>query len=192
VKIFGISENFIEVYDNTLTEKECEIIISHVENCNSFREGGINRQGQFVVDHSFKQCREVPDLKFSNGDVISNIIRKALFECIDKYKAKFRGLDYTATWTYNDAYNCQKYETEDDGFKMWHSEHGPGVSSHRMLAWMFYLNNAKSGTEFMYHPTVNAKRGRCVIWPSGFSHCHRGVPNKGLKYIVTGWVSFDK
>ena len=43
----------------------------------------------------------------------------------------------------------------------------------------------------MNYPTVNAKMGRCVIWPAAWTHVHRGVtPNKGLKYIVTGWVTY--
>ena len=61
----------------------------------------------------------------------------------------------------------------------------------RVLAWMFYLNDAKCGTEFMNYPTVSAKMGRLVIWPAGWTHLHKGVtPNRGLKYITTGWCSF--
>ena len=92
----------------------------------------------------------------------------------------------------DDVYNFQKYDGEDDGYKEWHCEHGADdYSSRRILAWMFYLNNAKSGTEFKRYPTVQGKRGRCVIWPSAWTHIHRGVANKGLKYIATGWVSYD-
>ena len=77
-----------------------------------------------------------------------------------------------------------------EGYHNWHEEHA-GSNPYRVLAWMFYLNNAKSGTEFFNYPTVSAKMGRCVIWPAGWTHVHRGVtPNKGLKYIVTGWVSY--
>ena len=85
----------------------------------------------------------------------------------------------------------------DSGYKAWHCEHAYAKeydslaeAPRRILAWMFYLNNAKSGTEFMQYPTVRARMGRCVIWPAGWTHVHRGViPNKGLKYIITGWVS---
>ena len=56
---------------------------------------------------------------------------------------------------------------------------------------MFYLNDAKSGTEFMYYPNVKARKGRCVIWPSGWEYTHRGLPNKGIKYIVSGWMAYN-
>ena len=44
----------------------------------------------------------------------------------------------------------------------------------------------------LYDPTVDARMGRCVIWPAAFTHLHRSeLPNKGLKYIVTGWISLN-
>ena len=114
---------------------------------------------------------------------------------MDRYYKKYIVLSTSIGSTFNiyDNYNIQRYEGEEDGYKAWHCEHGRGDdSSKRILAWMFYLNDAKSGTEFKYYSTINAKRGRCVIWPAGFTHTHRGViPNKGLKYIATGWVSLD-
>ena len=108
------------------------------------------------------------------------------------YKKKYSSLEYLSPWRVFPDYNFQKYQTEDDGAKTWHTEHGGGLCSTRILAWMIYLNNAKSGTEFMHFPTMQAKAGRCIIWPAGWTHLHKGVPNKGLKYIVTGWVSYDE
>ena len=57
------------------------------------------------------------------------------------------------------------------------------------LAWMVYLNDAASGTEFPYQEMiVEPKEGRTVIWPAGWTHPHKGVtPNEGIKYIATGW-----
>ena len=38
---------------------------------------------------------------------------------------------------------------------------------------------------------VKPEIGRTVIWPAGWTHPHKGVtPNKGLKYIATGWFYF--
>ena len=114
--------------------------------------------------------------------------------CLDSYKSRYLSLKYSFWWRYYDGYSFQKYDGEEDGYKLWHTEHGPGKeASQRIIAWMFYLNNAKSGTEFMHYPTINAKIGRCVIWPSSWTHVHKGViPNKGLKYIITGWAAFKK
>ena len=57
---------------------------------------------------------------------------------------------------------------------------------------MIYLNYAKSGTEFPYYnKTIRAKKGRLVLWPSQWTHIHKGVtPNVGVKYIATGWYGY--
>ena len=85
------------------------------------------------------------------------------------------------------VYNLQKYE-QGEGFFSLHNEQS-GSYPYRLLAWMVYLNDAKSGTEFPYQEmTVTPKEGRTVIWPAGWTHPHKGVtPNEGIKYIATGW-----
>ena len=181
------SSSFIEIYDNSFNKKECELIISQFEKSEQVR--GQTADG---YQPEVKNCYELPGNNFKNGSIISNIVRPVLDSYLDKYGEKYGQIrDYIRPWSVDNDYSVQKYETEDDGYKKWHCESGGGWTSKRMLAWMFYLNNAKCGTEFMNFPTIRAKMGRCVIWPSGWTHHHRGVlPNKGLKYIVTGWCSF--
>ncbi len=190
MNLFGKS-NFIRIYDNALTKKECDILISTFEKSEKI-PGTLYRDDEIVEDHSYKKCIEMPDLKFSNGLSIDNIIKHSLIKCGEKYVNTYKGSFFNLSpWELDDIYSFQKYETEDDGFKKWHTEHGPSpIPAKRILAWMFYLNNAKSGTDFLNFPNVRAKMGRCVIWPAGWEHLHRGAPNKGLKYIVTGWISY--
>ena len=93
-------------------------------------------------------------------------------------------------WGVEDEFTLKKFEGEDEGFKVWHMEHGKAVP-YRILVWMFYLNDAQSGTEFFYYPKIESTKGRLVIWPAGWTHYHKGVtPNKGLKYLISGWYSF--
>ena len=41
--------------------------------------------------------------------------------------------------------------------------------------------------------TIHPKRGRIVMWPAGWTHIHSGVtPNKGDKYIISGWYSYNE
>ena len=38
---------------------------------------------------------------------------------------------------------------------------------------------------------VKAVQGSCLIFPSFWTHPHKGItPNKGDKYIISGWVDF--
>jgi len=192
-KILSLVSNsdFFGIYDNALTKKECQILINQFEK-SSKKEGKSFKDGDLSVNPSQKKCIEVDDSSFSNKSVISRIINERLRECMDKYKKEYPSIDkFIARWVIDNGYNFQKYETEEDGFKVWHTEAGGAPVSNRVLAWMFYLNDAKCGTEFINYPTVKAKMGRCVIWPAAWTHTHRGViPNKGLKYIVTGWASY--
>ena len=114
---------------------------------------------------------------------------RSLKKCTAKYVEEYQSLKGIASWGLWDEYTFQKFQYYGDGYKQWHTEHSTGEQSNRILAWMFYLNDA-SGTEFMHFPTVDAIMGRCIIWPSAFTHMHRSAPNKGLKYIMSGWFSF--
>tara|TARA_B100000427_G_C15398837_1_gene546706 strand:- start:297 stop:896 length:600 start_codon:yes stop_codon:yes gene_type:complete len=181
------SEDFFGVYDNALTKKECEILINQFEK--SETSPGHSMVGYYPEE---KKCMEL-GCYFDDKSVISNLVNIKLSECMFKYTKKYLLLnDHLREWEVDNGYNFQRYDDETDGYKMWHCEHGPfDTSSRRIIAWMFYLNNAKSGTEFMHFSNVRAKMGRCVIWPSFWTHLHKGVtPNKGLKYIITGWASF--
>ena len=95
------------------------------------------------------------------------------------------------SWRVENGYCFQKYETESDGYKSWHCESSNLNTASRLLVWSFYLNNAKSGTQFRHFRTTRAKMGRGVIFPAAWTHFHKSEPNKGLKYLVTGWVRYE-
>ena len=183
------NSDYIEIYDNVLTKKECEILINQFEKSNPF--DGYTSKG---YSPEIKECKQIEG-SFEDNSVTSNIVKPHLISCIGKYGEKYTGLFEIDPWKYDDLYCTKKFESSDDGFKIWHCEQGPlylenGKYSNRILVWMFYLNDAKSGTKFIHYPTVRAKMGRCIIWPAGWSHIHKSAPNKGLKYIISGWISY--
>lgn len=96
--------------------------------------------------------------------------------------------------------NLQKYLQGSGGYHHWHSEIYPQNAScetlHRVLLWMFYLNDVEEGgeTEFLYQGRkVAPKKGRLVIAPAGFTHTHRGNVAKSCdKYIATSWILYQR
>ena len=183
------NRSFIEVYDNVLSSHECDSLINYFENSPTV-SGVCWRDKESICDSNIKKSIEMENCFFSNKNLVSKIILPKLMSHMKKYKTKYQSLMHTSTIGVEDLYSYKKFESEDDGFKVWHTEHGcSDVSSRRVLVWTFYVNDAKSGTEFFHYPTVKAKRGRCVIWPAGFTHVHRSKKNKGLKYIISGWAS---
>ncbi len=114
-----------------------------------------------------------------DADTISHVIR-----------AMYRG----------GAINLQKYLQDSGGYHHWHSEVYPQNAScetlHRVLLFQFYLNDVQDGgsTEFFYQRRhVEARQGRLVIAPAGFTHSHKGhVARSGDKYVATSWILFQR
>ena len=120
----------------------------------------------------------------------NRVIGKALSIGVEKYKEKYPMLSEMSVWNVGQDYNIQKY-TEGEGYYVMHCEHEhPNLD--RIMAWMIYLNDAKCGTRFYYpRRDIKAKRGRLVIWPASWTHPHSGItPNRGIKYIATGWFCY--
>jgi len=96
--------------------------------------------------------------------------------------------------------NVQKYQRGEGGYPHWHSEIYPqeqhGEPLHRVLLWMYYLNDVEEGgeTEFYYQKIkIPPRAGSMVIAPAGFTHTHRGnIPISNDKYILTSWVMFNR
>lgn len=96
--------------------------------------------------------------------------------------------------------NMQKYPKGEGGYFHWHSEtfpspHDPHQDSlHRVVLWMFYLNDVTEGgeTDFYFQElSSKPKQGTLVIAPAGFTHAHRGnKPISNDKYIFTSWILF--
>ena len=179
--------DFIGIYDNALTKNQCDELILFFHSSQK-KEGGFWKDGGFVVNYNVKKNIEINHSVLSKTPIASNII----FECMAKYKKEYPSLDLICPWRLIDNYTFQMLDGEDAGYKQWHTEHCPGKLSHRILAWMFYLNDAASGTEFIHFPTVDAKMGRCIIWPAAWTHLHRSMPNKSIKYIMSGWISYEE
>jgi hypothetical protein len=97
--------------------------------------------------------------------------------------------------------NLQKYRAGSGGYHHWHSEFYPHPtdarqdSLHRVLVFMYYLNDVREGgeTEFLYQGVkLSPQAGSLVLFPTDFTHTHRGcVPISEDKYILTSWVLFQ-
>ena len=175
--------NFIEIYDNALTESECDYLISLFEKSPQSK-GGFYLDGQYTIQESTKKCDEL-QINFSNNSKFSEVVYPCLCQCISKYKKTHQEIDYISHWSLENNCIIQKYESCEDGYKQWHCEHGLSHNSYRVLAWTIYLNDAE-GTEFYKFGKFGGVKGSCAIWPAGWTHLHRSAPNKGLKYIITG------
>ena len=184
------NDNFIKVYDNTLPKRDCEILIKSFESDDRVFQTETNSdEWGTAVKKAHNLCiafNQVRDRVYN--DIIFNGLNRKINSFVRTYP--YLGLETTDMWAINTGYNIQKYE-DGQGYYSVHCENGRHTPN-RILAWMIYLNDAKSGTEFPnYKKVVRPKTGRLVIWPSQWTHTHKGVtPNVGLKYIATGWCGY--
>ena len=114
-----------------------------------------------------------------------------LNNCYWEYSKKYN-LDKYLKDLHIGPFNIQKYN-EGGHFKSWHSERMNIASSSRLFAWMTYLNTVKDGgeTEFHYFDVkVKPIKGLTIIWPSEWTHLHKGSVTNETKYIITGWIHF--
>lgn len=111
--------------------------------------------------------------------------------CYNEYIKKFGYLHHIPGHQY--TVNLQRTQP-GQGYHVWHSEVEALQYTTRYLVTMVYLNTVIEGgeTEFKYqHRRVQPKNGRVVIWPSQWTHVHRGNPPlKGNKYIATSWIHY--
>ena len=178
--------NFIEIYDEALPLDNCDKLIEYFNN----NPQAAGRVGNKRLDPDCKKSTELDQACFSFHSLPFELISSTLREYTDKYVEKYTQLKRMNKWGIDDAFTLIKFEGEDEGYKFWHTEHCITYPD-RILVWMFYLNDAQSGTQFYNYPNIESKKGRLVIWPAGWTHYHKGViPNKGIKYIMSGWYSF--
>jgi len=188
-------KNFIEGYVNALTSEECAKIISYMNEEGRLAPGRVMEPntGKDIIFKEYKDSSDVRmDLREENE--INKIILPSLTKCISLYTKKHPQMNNIDYWEVDHIYNLQKYNP-GQCFSSTHCENASKVTSHRVLAWMYYLNTVKDGggTQFdNYEIAVEAVEGRCLIWPAYWTHFHHGIVSKTeTKYIATGWFLYS-
>ena len=117
----------------------------------------------------------------------------ALGDCMKEYRKIYPVLnDKVGKWNIVENINIQKYESQE-GYPAWHCEREGAMQSNRMMVFMTYLNDVpEAGTHFKYQDlTTPAEKGLTLMWPTDFSHTHKGqITKHHEKYIITAWLVF--
>lgn len=190
---------FIYRKENALSSELCKAFIDAFEASNEKRPGvlygpdgsssaGDKKSTDITFNPSYLQHETWEPLL----NQLIPVLAKGQSDYIDRHALAFSKLD---AFEISALFNLQKYEP-GQGFYGWHCERGGLKYSNRVLVWMIYLNTVKDRgeTEFFYqHHFEPAVEGKLVIWPSDWTHLHRGVPSlTETKYILTGWFTHIK
>ena len=152
-------------------------------------DGSVNVQGKPLIDSESKKCKEI----YLHEYRFFAPIQTCLSQGILKYKEKYSSIDELERWNVDSNFKIQKY-LPGEGFFRTHCENGSVQTSHRVLAWMIYLNDVYDeghtvfpNQEKKFQPRV----GDLLIWPAHFTHVHHGVTSESeTKYILSGWFIF--
>jgi hypothetical protein len=172
----------------------CDNIVKYFKDTpNKFKtEGNVYSKKGRTIDKKVKDSLDLSICPKQYSPLFSDY-REKLQDCLEKYLIKYPESNDLARFNINDHYNIQYYKP-NGGFKKWHNERGSLLDTTRVLVFMTFLNNASNGgTRFKYQKlTVPAKKGLTLIWPTDFTHTHKGQISKTHeKYIITGWYSFS-
>jgi prolyl 4-hydroxylase len=163
-----------------------------------FNASSATTPGQVGSGQVDKDVKDSTDLQLTH-DRLSDppVLRylNNLMAVCQQYIQKYQGSAAVDAWGISENVNIQHYEP-GGGYKIWHCErYGKDMpNAARHLVFMTYLNDVHDagGTEFLYQGlVVQPKKGLTLIWPSDWTHHHRGVVSPTEeKYIITGWFSF--
>jgi hypothetical protein len=193
----SLHENFIGIYENAYSQDFCDRAIKYH---NSMIEAGFGRTRQQSEQFKAHLKDDLTVFPCQEEEISLSPSRTLFGEFLDlfwangynKYIENFSIIDNF------DKHNVFAFRVQKTliggGYHTWHCEQMTKSTSNRVLAWMLYLNDVEEGgeTEFLYIPKrIKPKAGTLVIWPSGFTHTHRGNPPiSNTKYAITGWVEF--
>ncbi len=171
----------------------CDEIINYFEVNSSKQTTGKTTDG---VNLNFKDSIDIriaPKEILIPGNEIFKLYFEKLFECYKHYIEEWPFLKDLAQGLEIGSFNLQKYKPGQH-FKQIHSERLSVETSHRVFAFMTYLNNVDQGgsTYFKHYDLeIQPKKGLTLIWPAEWTHAHRGnILKSGSKYIITGWIHF--
>ena len=182
--------NFISIYENAISDEECDKIIDEFKKNPQLHEKG--KSGNREIKQKVKKSTDIT-YDINKKSITSEIISKSLEKHVEKYLVEYPDVnEHLSRWSCIPYFNIQKYEP-NEGFFQPHCENCDKESSYRMLVWMFYLNDVPDGgTLFPTLETgIKAIKGRLVLWPSYWTHIHMGqISETHTKYIATGWYGF--
>ena len=187
--------NFIERY--YLDESDLYICDDVIQFFKDQKHHHIN--GRVLKDNAEQVNKEVKDstdiqreFDFFDSEPSTKKLLNFLWTSVEQYAKKYDEL-WDSNWRIRPLLKLQHYEPPNGGFKQFHCERNNALHN-VCFVWMFYLNtvNDGGGTEFKYQECIEkAEKGKLLLWPSDFTHTHRGIPSPSEeKYIFTGWYEF--
>ncbi len=167
-----------------ISSKICDGLISYFNEFSKHATPGKSGKGKVK-----KNVKDSLDLVITANNLDKEILtyKIELQKLLEIYLKRYPEVDEYSKFNVK-FFNIQKYNKKG-GFKKWHFEKGSLSHTGRVLVFMTYLNDIDNGgTIFKYQNiTTPSIKGLTLIWPTDFTHTHKGQIVDKEKIITTGW-----
>jgi len=150
--------------------------------------------GPKCKEHSFKDGEPFHYLGhfFTANEVLSVLpnFGKRVQTLLDTYEKKYPEIQFSPSYFTLNELRLQRY-LPGNSFGNFHYEHSYDTP-YRVFNFILYLSDNNCGTEFYTGEVLKTEPGRVGIFPTQFTHCHRGQPDPHGKerYIITGYFNY--
>ena len=173
----------------------CDEIIAYYEKNKQKQFQGVTSGGMNLATKDRRDITLTPQELNLPENEIYKIYFQSLFECYKDYNLQWPFLSEIVNHLDIGSFNIGKYEPGQH-FQKIHCERTSLSTLHRLFAFMTYLNDVEDGgSTYFNHYDLDIKptKGLTLIWPAEWTHSHKGnVLKTGVKYIITGWLTFPK
>ena len=187
------SNDFINVYDVGSALDSVSVIadVERFDWIDSTIVAGDEQQHRPVTRDSGQQ-----NFSAINSPVMHQPLLRYASKCLENYLEMFPQANNFPSFAVNENYNIIRYKP-GQAYHSVHSDFYPNynsVLSHRHLTGVCFLNDIEEGgtLEFPQQDlSIKAEAGKCVIFPSGWTHAHRTLPPVDqTRYVFQLWWSF--
>jgi hypothetical protein len=207
----------IELYNNSLSKKNCEFIRNEIDKRANYVRISIKKCLSFSIfdeDYWKYYKKTLPDdvidiqkdynKAFAKTfSILKNIVYDKLVDYCKKYDYFYKSLCIMKTGNIEEdlknntcitTFNLTKYDPEIHDCSLFHSEDAfiDLQQASRKVAILFYLNDVENSgeTEFLYQNfKIKPREGSLALFSPTWFNTHRGnVSHNKTKYIITSWV----
>ena len=190
----NLTPNFIGAWE--IEPLICDQIIDYFDKHQGQQKQGSTASG--IINLETKNRRDISlspkELNLQENEIFNKYF-ETLFEFYKDYNNQWPFLASIVSNVEIGSFNIGKY-IPGQHFQKIHTERASLGSLHRLLAFMTYLNDVEDGgsTYFNHYDLdIKPRKGLTLLWPAEWTHSHKGnVLKTGVKYIITGWLTFPK
>ena len=181
-------EDFIQVFDDVLSPKNCNLILDEYKNSSEWLD---TRTGDGEVSKNTRNCTEISissqHILEQNFDVRKNL-DDAVFESVRNVITNYNNLIPTFRIDIDTGYQLLRYKEGE--FYIQHTD--SFKEQQRSLSCSIQLNEDYDGGEFAFFDRemmIRTKPGSAIVFPSNFMYPHEIMPViKGTRYSIITWL----